>query len=98
MVFATLAMDSLLFAFSCKNLRKSLWEIDLLSNPMLNISFLLGVGLLIAAIYAPPLQSVLQTVPLELNNWFILIGLSLTDVLTLEIVKYIFIKNHYSGI
>jgi Ca2+-transporting ATPase len=95
MVFATLAMDSLIFAFSCKSLRKPLWKIDILSNHLLNISFVLGIVLLIASIYVPFLQNILQTVPLNGKYWILITIVSFIDIVCLEMVKLFFIKTGF---
>ncbi|MBN2015523.1 cation-transporting P-type ATPase [Candidatus Dojkabacteria bacterium] len=91
MIFAALTIDSLFFVYACKSLREPLWKIRILNNKLLNISFIIGAILLVSAIYLPPLQTLLQTVPLSFNYWIVLIGVGLLDLLALEITKEILI-------
>jgi len=90
-VFAALAIDSLLFVFSCKSLRKNLWQINIFSNKLLNISVLIGILMLIFAIYLPPFQTLLKTVPLGSYEWSIIISLGLAELILIEITKHHFI-------
>lgn len=89
MVFAALTIDSLLFAFSCKSLRKPIWKIKLFNNKLLNYSILLGIVLLFGAIYFPPFKAILKTVNLEPKHWFILFAVGLIDFAALEITKFL---------
>ncbi len=95
MIFSVLTLDSLFFAYSCKNLRKPLYKIDVFNNKTLNFSFILGVILLIAAIYVPFLQRVLLTVPLEAKHWAMIVVVSVIDFITLEIIKSWFIRKKF---
>ncbi len=91
MVFAALAVDSLLFVFACKSLRKNLWQMNIFSNKFLNISVLVGILMLVFAIYLPPFQALLKTVALGSYEWSIIIGLGLAELILIEITKHHFI-------
>jgi len=93
MIFAALSIDSIFYVFSCRSLRKNIWHINLFSNKLLVFSWVFGIIMLIAALYFPPLQTLLKTVPLEIWDWLILGGLGLTEFFLIESVKYLFIKN-----
>jgi len=96
MIFASLSLDSLLYVFSCKSLRLNLWHIDLFSNKFLVWSSLLGVITLIASIYTPFLQTLLKTIPLQANEWIIIVGLALLDITLIEFIKWHYIvKKDY---
>jgi Ca2+-transporting ATPase len=90
-IFAALAIDSLLFVFACKSLRKNIWQMNIFSNKFLNISVLIGILMLVSAIYFPPFQSLLKTIPIGLYEWSIIIGFGLVDLILIEITKYYFI-------
>ncbi len=90
-IFATLAIDSLLFVFACKSLRKNIWQMNPFSNKFLNISVLIGILMLVSAIYLPPFQTLLKTVPIGAYEWSIIIGLGLIDLALIEITKHHFI-------
>jgi len=91
MVFAGLTIDSLFYIFSCKSLRKNIWQINIFSNKYLIIAWIVGVTLLISAIYLSPLQVVLETVPLGFYDWSIILGLGLIKLVLIETTKWYFI-------
>ena len=91
MVFAALAIDTIFASFSCKSLRKNLWQINLLSNKFLIFAGIFGIILLIASIYVPILQTLLKTVPLGFNDWLIIFAIGITEMIFIEITKHYFI-------
>lgn len=91
MIFAMLAIDSISYVFCCKSLRKNIWQINLFNNKFLLGAWLFGVLALIAAIYFPPLNILLETTPLYLDSWKIIIGMGLINIVLIEFVKWIFI-------
>lgn len=91
MVFATLTLDSLLFVFSCKSLRKNIWQIDLFSNKFLILAFVVGVTMLLSAIYFAPFQMLLKTQSLNMSDWAILLTLALIELVLIEFTKYHYI-------
>lgn len=90
-IFVGLGIDSLFFVYSCKSLKRNIWQYNLFNNWFLNLSVFFGLAMLIFAIYSPFLQKFLRTVPLGLADWLILIGLGLMNVILIELGKSIFI-------
>ena len=90
--FAGLAFGSFCYAFSCKNVRRNIWEYNPFSNKYLNISLSLGFLILLAAIYFSPLQFLLKTVPLGFFEWLILGFFGVLDLIIFELIKY-FLKK-----
>lgn len=87
-IFAGLALATLFYAFSCKTLRRNLWEINPFTNIWLIFAFLFGVLLLLGAIYLPVLQNLLQTRSLSLFDWTLVLILSLVNITLVETSKY----------
>ena len=87
--FSGLMVGSFFYAFSCKNLRKNIWEYDAFSNKVLNLTIFFGVLLLIAAIYLPIFQVLLDTFPLNFLDWLILLAFGLVNLGLFELIKYI---------
>ena len=84
----TLAVFQWFNAWNCRSDSKSIFQ----SNPFSN-KFLLGAtGLVIVlqllAVYAPILQKVLHTVPLERSDWFMIVPIALSIVIIEEIRKF----------
>jgi len=94
MIFACLSIDSIFYVFSCKSLRRNIWHINPFSNKFLVFAWILGVVALFAAVYLPFLQTILKTVPLNLNDWVIIFGMGLIEVILIEITKHYFIVRH----
>jgi len=95
-IFAGLTIDSLFYVFSCKSLRKNLWQINPFSNKFLVSAWILGVIMLISALYLSPLQTLLKTVPLNLFDWQLILGLGLINIILIEATKWYFItKKEY---
>jgi Ca2+-transporting ATPase len=94
MIFACLSMASISYVFSCKSLRKNLWQINIFDNKLLNISWFVGLTGLIVALYVPALNNLLGTIPLSFYSWLVLIGLAVLNLIFIEITKYYFIVKH----
>lgn len=95
-IFVALSIDSLFFIFSCKSLRKNIWHINIFSNKYLLMAWLFGIIILVLSVYLPAFQSILKTVPLRLNDWFIIIGIGLFNLLAIELTKrYFIIKKDF---
>jgi len=97
LIFTALTIDSLFYVFSCKSLRKNLWQINIFSNKFLVLSWMAGVAALVGAIYLPFLQNFLKTVPLGFNMWLLLGGFGLLKLALIEGVKYYFIVRHQTN-
>ncbi len=92
-IFTALALDSLLYVFSCKSLRSNLWHINIFSNKFLIYAWIFGVTALLSAIYLPPLQLLLKTVPLGIIEWSIILVLSAIKLVLIELTKWLFITK-----
>ena len=92
-IFAGLAAASIFYVFSCKSLRKNIWHINLFSNKFLIYTWIFGVVALISALYLPPLQALLQTVPLTFFDWQLILTLGLLNVFLIEATKWYFISR-----
>jgi len=92
-IFVGLGISSLLYVFSCKSLRKNIWEYNPFSNLWLVGSVLAGFLLLAAVIYAPLLQKLFETEPLSLEDWILLFVFGIINVLFIEFGKWLFISR-----
>ncbi len=92
-IFVALAIDSLFFVFSCKNLNRNIWQYNPFSNKFLNISVLISLFLMVAAVYTPLLQSLLSTVALGFIDWLVLTGFGFLNLMIIESLKWFFIEK-----
>lgn len=89
-VFVGLTIDTLFYIFSIRSLRRMVWRINILNNPYVLISVLFGWVMLFMAIYFPPLQYILSTVPLTSDHWMVLIAFGICNLILFESVKWIY--------
>lgn len=92
LIFALLGTDSLIYVFSCRSLRKPIWKSKIFSNKYLIASIIFGFILQAISIYAPPLQKLLQTVPLSMKDWIIVIIFGIINIVLIEAGKSFFIS------
>ena len=92
-IFAGLAIDSIFYIFSCKSLRKNIWQIDLFSNRFLILSWIFAILVLVAGLYLPVLQTLLRTEPLNLFDWQLILGLGFLNIFLIEATKWYFITK-----
>lgn len=86
--FATIAGIDLIYVFAYKNLRKPIIKTEnFFKNKFMFFGVAYGILLLILAIYFPPLNKVLGTVPLKLFQWLLIFGVALIITLIVELVK-----------
>ena len=75
--FVTLVITQLIHVFECKSEQKSIFEIPVLNNIYLVLAVILSLVMILGVVYIPAMQAVFKTVPLDLNGWAVVGGLSL---------------------
>lgn len=90
-IFALTAVDSLVFAFVVSSLRWSVIRKDIFYNTYLVASLFLGISMIMAAVYLPFFQKVLDTVPLAPLHWLWIVCISGVELFLLEVTKYWFL-------
>jgi len=75
--FLTLAFGKLWFVYNLRNPGSRMFSNDVVRNPYVVGSILLCIGLLLAAVYVPPLSGLLKTRDPGLQGWLLLLGMSL---------------------
>ena len=92
-MFAALGIDSLIYVYSCKNLKRQIWNYKLFDNKLLVLGTTISLAMLMAGIYVPFFQTVLRTVPLGIEGWIIMLGVAFFEVFSIELGKWIFIHR-----
>lgn len=95
-VFTLLALSSLAYVFSCKQLERSLLHPLTWNNPKLIMAVVAGVILQLTVVYVPPLQRLFHTVPLEIGDWVMIISFCALLVFALELVKLVAARRRAS--
>ncbi len=84
LMFAIIGIKSLLSIFSLRHIKSQIWEYSPFSNPVLFISVIFSLLMLVLAIEWQPLQNILSTTSLGLNEWMIAflvggLGIAMTE-------------------
>ncbi len=85
--FMTLALTQVFHAFNARSTSESVFSRRIFENRWLWGAVLLCLALQVAAVYVPPLQRVLETVPLAARDWALVLGFALAPVAVVEVVK-----------
>jgi Ca2+-transporting ATPase len=86
MAFVTLAFFQVFNAFNVRSRTKSVFSMGLFTNKYLNIAIPVSVLLLIATVYVPFMQRVMQTSPLLLKEWSMIVPIA-SSILFLEEIR-----------
>jgi len=89
--FTALAISTLFYVFSIKNLDYSIFKSNPFRNKYLNGAVLIGVVMQLVAIYLPFFNKWLRTVPLAWEEWKVILMVLFTVLLFIEGIKSIFI-------
>ncbi|MFZ2310097.1 MAG: HAD-IC family P-type ATPase [Patescibacteria group bacterium] len=91
--FAVLIFKSLTSIFSIRSFHLPIYKIKQSQNPYLFLAVIVGFCLMLLAIYLPLLNTFLQTTPLEMSAWLIVIFIALINISLLESVKAYFLRH-----
>lgn len=92
--FATVATASLVYIFSFKNLKKSIFASEnFFANKYLFYGVAYGFLLIFIAIYLPFFNHLLKTIPLQFNHWLFVFTAGFVAMFWVEIIKYVANKS-----
>ncbi len=92
-IFAILSVDSLVYVFSIRSLRHSIFQKNIFSNMYLIGSVAIAFMFQIVAIYHPFFQDILKTVSLDMNDWSLILFVFIIEIVIIETVKYLFLNQ-----
>jgi len=89
-VFASFAVNSMIYIFAYRSMRRSLWQMNkLTANMPLIWAVLAGLLMVVIAFAIPGLRDLLGIVPLTLSEWVLVAGIALGLLVVVEIGKWI---------
>ena len=95
-MFTSIAIDSLFYVFSIKNMHKTIFKMDIFSNRWLIPCVISGFLLQLSVVYIPILQKLFSTTSMNFFEWIMIIFISLIKITAIEISKkYFFTKKNY---
>jgi len=96
-MFAALSLNSLLYVFAIRKFRSSIFSSNLFENKFLIIAVLLSLIMLVSPFIITSFGQIMNIVPLTLNRWISVIGLSVGQLTLIEIVKEVYNIRKKSG-
>ncbi len=85
--FASLSIAEILRAFTARSEEVSLWRLPLSANPYIVPATIVSLLLVFVPIYLEPIATAFRAVPLNLNDWSIVLGLALVPSMGVELQK-----------
>lgn len=89
----TLAVFQWFNAWNCRSENKSIFSMNWLSNKYLVGATFLVIALQIIGIYAPIMQKILRTVPLDFSEWLMIISIAASIIIVEEFRKFFYKKR-----
>jgi P-type Ca2+ transporter type 2C len=85
--FVALGMNTFFYIFAIRGFRLPVYKLNPFDNKYLLATLVLGISLILIAVYIPFFNSMLHTIPLGLNEWGILITYAVLSIVVYEIGK-----------
>ncbi|MDD1767573.1 MAG: HAD-IC family P-type ATPase, partial [Methanomassiliicoccales archaeon] len=91
--FCTLVMFQLFLVFSMRSENRLITQLGLRSNPKLLYAFVISLALQLMVVYVPFLNPIFKTVPIGVEEWIIILPISLSLLVLSELWKAIRYKG-----
>ena len=88
LMFAILTIDVIAFSFALKDFNRPVWEIDILSNPVLLLAVGISSATFLASMLLPVLREFLSLAPLPALLWVIIAVVAVVEILLIELIKW----------
>lgn len=82
-------MVELFYLFNCRSLERSMFQLGLFSNPWVTWGVLTTIVLQLLFTYAPAMNFLFHTVPIDGETWLPIIGIGLVSYFIVEMEKWI---------
>lgn len=85
--FVALGMNTFFYIFAIRGFRLPVYKLNPFDNKYLLATLVLGMSLILIAVYIPFFNTLLHTVPLGFSEWWILISYAVLSIVVYEIGK-----------
>jgi magnesium-transporting ATPase (P-type) len=92
MAYVAVGWSSVVNILNVRSFNKSIFTIGLMSNKLLFCGVCFSVALVFVTAFIPGIMDIFYCVPLSLNHWLLLIGLSVSPIVVVELQK-LFIRR-----
>jgi len=82
------------YLMSCRSLTHSLWHVGVFSNPLLLLGAATMIGAQLLFTYAPFMNHLFHTAPLDGGSWLRIIGVAALSFAVVEFEKWIRFGRH----
>lgn len=98
LMFVALSLSAIFFTFSIKDFHRPVWKIQFFSNKYLLAALGMSIGLLVIAFLVPAIARLLSLTSLTTESIFVLIGVALFNLATIEGAKWLLFRKTNSKI
>ena len=88
-----MGVASLAYVFAIRSFRRSLFRMNPFSNRWLVAAVAFGLVFMVLPFVVPALATVLETVPLSLSDWILLLMMGVLKLGIIEVVKRFVVKS-----
>ncbi len=81
-------MTMAFYLFSCRSLSAPVWRVGFFSNPYLLVGVAVQAVLQLALTYLPVMNRLLQTAPIGLNAWLLILAVAVVTTLVVSLDKW----------
>jgi Ca2+-transporting ATPase len=85
--FVALGMNTFFYIFAVRGFRLPVYKLNPFDNKYLLLTWVLGMSLILIAVYIPFFNTLLHTVALGLSEWLVLIGYAVLSIVVYEVGK-----------
>jgi len=96
--FTAVGVESLLYVFSVRSVRHSIFETKVFVNRWLIAAVSGGFVIQLLGVYVPFFQNVLRTVPLGVIDWALIMVVCFWIIIAIELAKHVFIAQRKEGV
>jgi Ca2+-transporting ATPase len=98
LVFASFAVNSMIYIFAYRSMRRPLYKMNkLTANKPLLYAVGAGLATALAAFFVPGIRNLLGLVPLSVQQWGMIAGIAFSILLIVEVGKAISVRLHING-
>jgi Ca2+-transporting ATPase len=88
-MFATLGLSTMFYIYAVRGLNTSIFKTKPFSNKFLVVATFFGAALIAVSVYLPVLNRLLETIPLRLIDWLVILGYGISTMFVFELGKLI---------